>query len=107
MSERVSIGRVKRDISQLVNRVAYGSERIILTSRGKPKAALVSMEDYERLRSEGAGEQERMRLWMRQTKTAADEILQRRDGERIDVDEILSASRRELEERDDRLTHRS
>ncbi len=48
--EKVSIGGVKRDISDLVNRVAYGGERIILTSRGKPKAALVSIDDLERLR---------------------------------------------------------
>jgi prevent-host-death family protein len=48
--ERVSIGRIKRDVSDLVNRVAYGGERIILTSRGKPKAALVSIDDLERLR---------------------------------------------------------
>jgi prevent-host-death family protein len=49
-SEKVSIGRIKRDVSDLVNRVAYGGERIILTSRGKPKAALVSIDDLERLR---------------------------------------------------------
>jgi prevent-host-death family protein len=30
-------------------RVSYGGERIILTSRGKPKAALINLEDYERL----------------------------------------------------------
>lgn len=48
-AEKVSIGQVKRDISDLVNRVAYGGERIILTSRGKPKAALVSIDDFERL----------------------------------------------------------
>ena len=41
---RISIGQVKRDISELVNRVAYRGERIVLTSRGKPKAAPVSME---------------------------------------------------------------
>ena len=53
MSEtHVSIGRVKRDLSELVNRVAYGGERIMLTSRGKPKAALVSIADYERLERE-------------------------------------------------------
>lgn len=46
---QASIGRVKRDISELVNRVAYGDERIVLTSRGRPKAALVSVADYERL----------------------------------------------------------
>ena len=50
MTERhVSIGKVKRDISELVNRVAYGGERIVLTSRGKPKAVIVSLDDYERL----------------------------------------------------------
>ena len=46
---QVSIGQVKRDISELVNRGAYGGERIILTSRGKPKAVIVSLEDYEKL----------------------------------------------------------
>lgn len=51
MSEiQVSIGQVKRDISDLVNKVAYAGDRIILTSRGRPKAALVSMDDYERLK---------------------------------------------------------
>ena len=40
MNTHVSIGQVKRDISELVNRVSYAGERIILTSRGKPKAAL-------------------------------------------------------------------
>jgi len=49
MAFQVSIGQVKRDISELINRVAYGGERIVLTSRGKPKAVLVSMADYEQL----------------------------------------------------------
>ena len=34
----VSIGQVKRAISELVNCVTYAGERIILTSRDKPKA---------------------------------------------------------------------
>jgi prevent-host-death family protein len=50
MSEvQASIGRVKREISQLVNRVAFDDDRIVLTSRGKPKAVIVSLEDYERI----------------------------------------------------------
>ncbi len=49
MTLHVSIGQIKRDISELINRVAYGGERIVLTSRGKPKAAIVSMADYEQL----------------------------------------------------------
>ena len=45
----VGIAEIKRNISTLVNRVAFGRERILLTSRGKPKAALVSVEDLQKL----------------------------------------------------------
>lgn len=49
--ETVSISQIKRDISELVNRVAYGGERIILTSRGHPKAVLISLADLEQLQN--------------------------------------------------------
>ena len=45
----VGIVEIKRSISTLVNRVAFGRERVILTSRGKPKAALLSIEDLQKL----------------------------------------------------------
>lgn len=106
MSEHVSIGQVKRDISELVNRVAYGGERIILTSRGKPKAALVSMEDYEKLRAQWSLEHAQMLAWMKETKARANEILARRGGQPIDIADLQSASRRELNERSDWLTNR-
>ena len=47
----VGIAEIKRSISTIVNRVAFGRERIVLTSRGKPKAALVSVEDLQKLES--------------------------------------------------------
>jgi len=47
--DTVGIAQIKRNISTIVNRVAFGRERIILTSRGKPKAALVSIEDLQKL----------------------------------------------------------
>jgi prevent-host-death family protein len=47
--DTVSIAEVKRSISTIVNRVAFGRERIVLTSRGRPKAALVSIEDLQKL----------------------------------------------------------
>ena len=101
---RVSIGQVKRDISELVNRVAYGDERVVLTSRGKPKAALVSIEDYERLRRDEV--EVRLKRW-EEWKARNDElnrqILARRGGEYIDVDEIIRLNREELERRDDRI----
>jgi prevent-host-death family protein len=46
---KVGIAEIKRSISNIVNRVAFGRERIILTSRGRPKAALVSIEDLQTL----------------------------------------------------------
>ena len=61
MLSTTSISQIKRDISQLVNRVAYGGERIILTSRGRPKAALVSLADLQRLLAPGDAAEERAR----------------------------------------------
>lgn len=46
---RVGIAKAKNILSALVNRVAFGGERIILESRGSPKAALVSLEDLRQL----------------------------------------------------------
>ena len=97
MNTQVSIGQVKRDISELVNRVSYAGERIILTSRGKPKAALVSIEDYERLlKSESRGAD--IKKWLAETRILSSNIEKRR-GQPIDVDHILDASRNELEDR--------
>ena len=97
----VSIGRVKRDISDLVNRVAYGGERIVLTSRGKPKAAIVSIEDYERLEEARAkANLEQWRLWVAESSALAADILLRRGGEQLDVDALWGAARDDLEARD-------
>lgn len=47
----IGIARAKARLSELVNRVAFGNEYIILESRGKPKAALVSLEDLKHVRN--------------------------------------------------------
>lgn len=44
-----SIAEARAELSALVNRVAHGRERVILTSRGKPKAALVGLDDLAAL----------------------------------------------------------
>lgn len=98
----VPIGQVKRDISDLINRVAYRSERIILTSRGRPKAALVSIEDYERLTREHASDNlARWQAWLTQTDALVAEVLARRGGATISVDDLLRQEREELEGRSD------
>jgi prevent-host-death family protein len=97
----VPIGTVKRDISKLVNRVAYGGERIVLTSRGEPKAAIVSLEDYEQLEQMEAEEaRARWQAWTAERETLADEILSRRGGEPLDIETLWEAARADLEGRD-------
>ena len=44
-----SIAEARADLSALVNRVAHGGERVIITSRGRPKAALVGLTDVAAL----------------------------------------------------------
>jgi prevent-host-death family protein len=98
----VSIGQVKRDLSELVNRVAYGGERVVLTSRGKPKAVIISPEDYERLKAEQRVERLRhWEEWLAQAKRLSQQILVERGGMPIDVDEIKRLDREELESRHD------
>jgi prevent-host-death family protein len=58
---RVSVSELKRDLSEIVNRAAYGKDRIVVMSRGKPKAAVIGMEDLRLLESLGQEEVRRIR----------------------------------------------
>ena len=88
MDARISIGQVKMNISELVNRVAYRGERIVLTSRKKPKAVLVSLEDYQKLLD---AEQASVSIhtWRSDAWMLAQRIRERREGYDIDVDDLI------------------
>ncbi len=45
----VSTSQLKNSLSEYLNRAAFGRERIIIASRGKPKAAVISLADLELL----------------------------------------------------------
>jgi prevent-host-death family protein len=47
---------VKAHLSELISRVAFGRERLIVLRRGKPMAAMVSIEDLHRLEALDAAE---------------------------------------------------
>ena len=101
---QVSIGTVKRDISALVNRVAYAGERIVLTSRGKPKAAMVSIRDYERLmQTEINHRVAEWEAWLAESDKLAAEILAERNGILLDVEAPWVEARADLEGRHDFL----
>jgi len=100
---QVSIGQVKRDISELVNRVAYGRERIVLTSRGKPKAALISLDDYKYLQLfQAKEERDHWEKWLSGVEELGREIVADRSGKPIDMDELWAEVLADREKRDDR-----
>jgi prevent-host-death family protein len=43
--------RARLDFGDLLNRAAYGKERIVLTRRGRALVAVIPLEDLERLRA--------------------------------------------------------
>ena len=47
--ETVSVVEARRMMSELLSRVAYAKERVVVERKGKPMAALVSIEDLRRL----------------------------------------------------------
>lgn len=100
MTIQVSIGQVKRDISELVNRVAYSGERIVLTSRGKPKAVLVSLDDYSRLKE--AEEKSRFdyrEKWLADSRALANQIRESHGNKEIDIDAYISMDQDERDKR--------
>ena len=58
MTTEIPVTQARDELAELINRVAYGHERIILTRHSKAVACLVPPEDLQRLESEGqAGNQ--------------------------------------------------
>ncbi len=48
----LNIKEVRQRFSELVNAVAHGKERIVITSRKKPKAVLISLQDAGALKND-------------------------------------------------------
>jgi len=49
MAKRINAAQAKAHLSEMMARVAYSKEHYIIERRGKPLAALVSIDDLERL----------------------------------------------------------
>ncbi|MBI9085764.1 MAG: type II toxin-antitoxin system Phd/YefM family antitoxin [Desulfobacterales bacterium] len=49
MLNTVSTAEARKKLAEIVNKVAYGKEPVILTRRGEKLAALISMEELELL----------------------------------------------------------
>ncbi|MDQ0402429.1 type II toxin-antitoxin system Phd/YefM family antitoxin [Streptomyces sp. NPDC000349] len=55
MAYEIPVTQARAELADLINRVVYGGERVVVTRHGKPLVALVSAADLERLEQE-AGE---------------------------------------------------
>ncbi len=49
MPNTVSTAEARRRLAEIVNKVAYGKEQVVLTRRGEEIAALISIEELELL----------------------------------------------------------
>jgi prevent-host-death family protein len=78
----MSINQMKNALSEVLNRVAYGRERIIVASRGKPKVAVISIEDLELLEE------------LEDALAAREAVEEHERGETISLEELIA----ELEE---------
>ncbi|MER5796286.1 type II toxin-antitoxin system Phd/YefM family antitoxin [Streptomyces sp. NPDC001980] len=49
MAYEIPVTQARAELAELINRVVYGGERVVVTRHGKPLVALVSATDLERL----------------------------------------------------------
>ena len=49
MNKTVTLKEIRSQLSELVAKVAYGDQKVIITRFGKPLVALVNYDDYEKL----------------------------------------------------------
>ncbi|MBO1332386.1 type II toxin-antitoxin system Phd/YefM family antitoxin [Streptomyces sp. VRA16 Mangrove soil] len=53
MAYEIPVTQARAELADLINRVVYGDERVVVTRHGKPLVALVSAADLERLEAMG------------------------------------------------------
>jgi prevent-host-death family protein len=58
MAHEVPVTQARAEFAELINRVVYGGERVVVTRHGKPLVALVSADDLRRLEESGPAVEE-------------------------------------------------
>jgi prevent-host-death family protein len=59
MAKSFSTADIKARLSEMIGKVIYGHERLVVLRRGKPVAALVSLQDLQRLEALDAASSEK------------------------------------------------
>ncbi len=58
MAYEIPVTQARAELAELINRVVYGGEQVVLTRHGRPLVALVSAADLQRLEEIRAAERE-------------------------------------------------
>ncbi len=80
----VNVVQARKEFAELMARVAYGEERIIVERRGKPMMAWISIEDLARLEAlqhAASGRAAQRRIALEQAMAARRAVQQERQGE--------------------------
>ncbi|MFF2522872.1 type II toxin-antitoxin system Phd/YefM family antitoxin [Streptomyces liangshanensis] len=60
MAYEIPVTQARAELADLINRVVYGGERVVVTRHGKPLVALVSAADLEQLEREQEAAEEQV-----------------------------------------------
>ncbi|MCF3144278.1 type II toxin-antitoxin system Phd/YefM family antitoxin [Streptomyces platensis] len=60
MAYEIPVTQARAELAELINRVVYGGERVVVTRHGKPLVALVSAAELEQLDSAAQEASERV-----------------------------------------------
>ncbi|MFI8965870.1 type II toxin-antitoxin system Phd/YefM family antitoxin [Streptomyces sp. NPDC053493] len=60
MAYEIPVTQARAELADLINRVVYGNERVVVTRHGKPLVALVSAADLEKLEAAQGPAEERV-----------------------------------------------
>jgi prevent-host-death family protein len=74
---KVNIREAREKFSEIINRVSYKGERVVLMSRNKPKALIVGLEEAELLKDEPMRKARRL-MQLDQIKKVRERLARRR-----------------------------
>ncbi|MFI9649548.1 type II toxin-antitoxin system Phd/YefM family antitoxin [Streptomyces sp. NPDC052040] len=80
MAYEIPVTQARAELADLINRVVYGSERVVVTRHGKPLVALVSAADLERLEALDAADEQMISSVSRVRETSSAPRERRRFG---------------------------
>jgi len=103
---QVSMTALRQNLGDLVNRAAYGGERIVLVSRGEPRAVIIGINELRWLEQLSAGEATQPDQYAQTLATARrlrEQIQQWQEAHGIEPGDSVEDLRQLREERDDRL----